>query len=71
MPRVLDIHPGADGYVRVVTIKTQNSTLKRPITKVAPLPTRTISNLLDYQPERITKKQSEENKSKSHKAQKK
>ncbi|XP_075991105.1 uncharacterized protein LOC142986474 [Anticarsia gemmatalis] len=36
--RVLELHPGADGLVRVVTLKTKNGTLKRPITKLSPLP---------------------------------
>lgn len=38
MARVLDLHPGNDGYVRVVSLKTQTNILKRPITKLAPLP---------------------------------
>ncbi|XP_054737887.1 uncharacterized protein LOC129244295 [Anastrepha obliqua] len=36
--RVVDTHAGADGAVRVVTIKTQSTTLKRPITKISVLP---------------------------------
>lgn len=36
--RVVDRHPGSDQIVRVVTVKTQNSTFKRPITKVCVLP---------------------------------
>ncbi|KAH9634892.1 hypothetical protein HF086_017191 [Spodoptera exigua] len=39
--RVNEIHPGADGRVRVVTLKTKKATLKRPITKLAPLPLQT------------------------------
>ncbi|KAJ2948490.1 hypothetical protein O0L34_g7738 [Tuta absoluta] len=38
MGRILDLHPGEDGYVRVVTLKTQTSTFKRPVTKLSPLP---------------------------------
>lgn len=38
LARVTEIHPGADGLVRVVTVRTSNSTLKRSITKVCPLP---------------------------------
>ena len=38
MARALELHPGSDGYVRVVTLKTQNNVLKRPITKLSPLP---------------------------------
>jgi len=36
--RILDVHPGADGHVRVVTVRTQTSVLKRPIVKLCPLP---------------------------------
>ena len=36
--RILDVHPGKDGHTRVVTVKTQSSTYKRPITKLSPLP---------------------------------
>lgn len=36
--RVTHTHPGADGLVRVVTVKTRNSELKRPITKLSRLP---------------------------------
>ena len=35
--RVVDIHPGQDNAVRVVTIRTSTSTYKRPVTKVAVL----------------------------------
>lgn len=38
MALVTHIHPGADGLVRVVTLKTKNSSFKRPITKICPLP---------------------------------
>ncbi|XP_022836789.1 uncharacterized protein LOC111364164 [Spodoptera litura] len=38
MGRVQELHPGADGQVRVVTLKTKNGSLKRPITKLSPLP---------------------------------
>ncbi|XP_072761228.1 uncharacterized protein [Anoplolepis gracilipes] len=36
--RVTHTHPGKDGKVRVVTIRTHTSTFKRPITKLCPLP---------------------------------
>lgn len=36
--RVIKSHPGKDYKVRVVTVRTQLSTLKRPITKLCPLP---------------------------------
>lgn len=43
--RITEVHPGADGCVRVVTLKTQNNTVKRPITKLTPLPMKTDNNL--------------------------
>lgn len=36
--RIIQTHPGADGLVRVITVKTASSTFKRPIGKVCPLP---------------------------------
>lgn len=36
--RVMEIHPSDDGYIRLVTIKTPNSTLQRPITKLCRFP---------------------------------
>lgn len=36
--RVTEIHPSADGFIRLVTIKTPNSTLQRPITKLCKFP---------------------------------
>ncbi|GFY34350.1 integrase catalytic domain-containing protein [Trichonephila clavipes] len=38
MARVLQVHPGNDGLVRVATVKTQNSVLKRPVHKLHKLP---------------------------------
>lgn len=35
--RITHVHPGQDGQVRVVTIKTQNNVITRPITKLCPL----------------------------------
>ena len=35
---VKDVHPGSDGIVRVVTIKTKNSIIKRPVSKLCLLP---------------------------------
>ncbi|KAH9634958.1 hypothetical protein HF086_016519 [Spodoptera exigua] len=43
MGRVLKLHPGADGYVRVTTLKTQNGVIKRPIVKLSILPINTDS----------------------------
>lgn len=31
-------YPGNDGKTRVVTLKTENSVLKRAITKIVPIP---------------------------------
>ncbi|XP_063634789.1 uncharacterized protein LOC134805409 [Cydia splendana] len=36
--RVIDVHAGQDGYVRVVTLKTEKGILKRPIVKLSVLP---------------------------------
>ncbi|XP_026827674.1 uncharacterized protein LOC113562437 [Ooceraea biroi] len=44
LARVIETHPGQDGLVRVVTVKTQCSILKRPITKLCLLPIETQSN---------------------------
>ncbi|GFT61773.1 integrase catalytic domain-containing protein [Trichonephila clavipes] len=38
MARVLQVHPGNDGLVRVATVKTQKSVLKRPVHKLHKLP---------------------------------
>ncbi|XP_070518860.1 uncharacterized protein [Cardiocondyla obscurior] len=36
--RIIQVHPGADGLTRVVTIRTASSTLRRPIAKLCVLP---------------------------------
>ncbi|XP_015125911.1 uncharacterized protein LOC107047630, partial [Diachasma alloeum] len=36
--RVIETHPGADGIIRVVTVKTATGELKRNIKKLSPLP---------------------------------
>ncbi|CAG7725919.1 unnamed protein product [Allacma fusca] len=36
--RVTEVHPGTDGLVRVVTLKTAEGVIKRPITKICQLP---------------------------------
>ncbi|KAJ8971652.1 hypothetical protein NQ317_015341 [Molorchus minor] len=36
--RLILLHPGDDGIVRVATVKTQSGTLKRPLNALSPLP---------------------------------
>ncbi|XP_044594867.1 uncharacterized protein LOC123272233 [Cotesia glomerata] len=36
--RIIKVHPGKDGHVRVVTVKTATSTFERPVTKLRILP---------------------------------
>lgn len=38
MGRIIELHPGADGLVRVATLKCANGILKRPITKLCIFP---------------------------------
>lgn len=38
LARIDKIHPGVDNIVRVVTVRTKNSTYKRPVNKLCPLP---------------------------------
>lgn len=38
MGRITELHPGNDGYVRVVSLKTRNGHMKRPVTKLSALP---------------------------------
>lgn len=38
MGRITACHPGSDGLTRVVTVRTQNSEFKRPLTKLCLLP---------------------------------
>lgn len=38
LARIIDIHPGTDGLVRVATVKTATTILKRPIVKLCVLP---------------------------------
>lgn len=42
--KVVELHPGKDGYVRVVSVKTESNILKRPITKLLLLPVETTKN---------------------------
>lgn len=36
--RVVDVHPGPDNIIRVASVKTAKGIMKRPITKICPLP---------------------------------
>lgn len=45
MARVQALHPGPDGCVRVVTLKTANNTIKRPVNKLIPLPVQENSTM--------------------------
>ncbi|EZA59649.1 hypothetical protein X777_16819, partial [Ooceraea biroi] len=38
LARIIETHPGKDGLVRVVTVRTAVSTFKQPIHKLCPLP---------------------------------
>ncbi|XP_026819454.1 uncharacterized protein LOC113558146 [Rhopalosiphum maidis] len=38
LARVVQLHPGLDGIVRVATVQTQNGLFKRPTVKLCPLP---------------------------------
>lgn len=40
--RVTEVHPGSDGLVRVVTVRLANTTLRRPIVRLSPLPIRAM-----------------------------
>ena len=37
LARVVQVHCGNDGFVRVATVKTVKGVYKRPVTKIAPL----------------------------------
>ncbi|XP_050350425.1 uncharacterized protein LOC126773518 [Nymphalis io] len=45
MGRVIDVHPGTDGHIRVVTLRTKSGEIKRPIIKLVPLP---VNNEHDF-----------------------
>lgn len=51
MGRIVELHMGADGLIRVVSVKTKNNILTRAITKIAPLPVNeTHTEIKDVQP---------------------
>ena len=37
--RIEEVHPGSDGIIRVVSLKTPTGFLKRPVTKICHIPT--------------------------------
>ncbi|XP_051165690.1 uncharacterized protein LOC127284337 [Leptopilina boulardi] len=39
--KIIEVHPGSDGKVRVVTVKTTHGTYRRPIVRLSPLPSPT------------------------------
>ncbi|XP_018395111.1 PREDICTED: uncharacterized protein LOC108773703, partial [Cyphomyrmex costatus] len=47
LARVVQVHPGSDGYVRVVTVRTANSQYKRPIAQICHLPVSSGSDALE------------------------
>ncbi|KMQ85693.1 hypothetical protein RF55_15601 [Lasius niger] len=44
LTRITRIHPGKDGQVRVVDVRTSNGELTRPVVKVVPLPTADVAD---------------------------
>ncbi|XP_055623749.1 uncharacterized protein LOC129767153 [Toxorhynchites rutilus septentrionalis] len=38
LARITKVHPGNDGVVRVVTVRTKNGIYKRPVCRICPLP---------------------------------
>lgn len=56
LARVHELHPGNDGCVRVVSLKTQNNIIKRPINKLVYLPV-TESEPLQNQPSNASNEQ--------------
>jgi len=44
LARITDVHPGDDGLVRVVTVKTATSSFKRPISKLVLLPVPSLAS---------------------------
>ncbi|XP_055543376.1 uncharacterized protein LOC129728925 [Wyeomyia smithii] len=47
MGRIIQVHPGGDGTVRVVTLKTASGTLMRPVEKICILPIADNTELQD------------------------
>jgi len=47
LARIIAVHPGADGHVRTVTLKTQDGEKDRPIVKICLLPVETTKGQAD------------------------
>lgn len=43
--RIVELHPGKDGHVRVVSVKTKNNIIQRPIVKLSTLPVNNDASL--------------------------
>ncbi|CAH4033564.1 unnamed protein product [Pieris brassicae] len=56
MGRVVELHPGTDNIVRVVSLKTKNGVIKRPIVKLSPLPVQNSSKAAAKNESNITAK---------------
>lgn len=61
LARVIKLHPGNDGITRVVDIKTANGELRRPLTKIAPLPIQSNDNTSFSPPEDVEIEKNETN----------
>ena len=48
LARVVDIHPGQDKLVRVVTVKTSQGTYRRPVRLLSWFPMSELELTLDY-----------------------
>lgn len=46
--RIIEVHPGCDELVRVVTVRTTQGELKRPIVKIAPLPISSTNEDIEF-----------------------
>ncbi|CAH2208061.1 jg9181, partial [Pararge aegeria aegeria] len=55
MGRVTEVHPGHDGLIRVVTLKTKNGLMKRPVAKLSILPLQPQKEGSVYQQEKERK----------------
>jgi len=47
LTRIVQVHPGADGHVCVVTLRTAHAQYKRPVTRICKLPVLTGPDALE------------------------